>query len=64
MNVRTKIFFFVQGTMYMSPVSPVIHTEAAVSIGLKTYLEWEHPFYNIGCPCCEAELAKTFLSNT
>ena len=46
----------------MSPVSPVVHTEATVSIGLKTYSEWEHPFYNIRFPCCEAEHAKTFIS--
>ena len=25
----------------------------------KTYSEWEHPFYNIKCPCCEAERAET-----
>ena len=47
----------------MSPVSPVFYTEATVSIGLKNILRvWEHPFYNIRCPCCEAERAKTFLS--
>ena len=41
----------------MSPVSLVFQTEATVSIGLKTYSEWEHPFYSIRCPCCEAEHA-------
>ena len=47
----------------MSPVSPVFHTEATASIGLKNILrvEWEHPFYNIKCPCWEAESAKTFI---
>ena len=24
--------------------------------------EWEHPFFNIRCPCCEAERAKTLPS--
>ena len=32
----------------MSPVSPVFHT---MRIGLKTKLEWDHPFYRIRCPC-------------
>ena len=45
----------------MSPFSPVVLTEATVSIGLKIS-EWEHLFYNIRCPCCEAERAKTFIS--
>ena len=45
----------------MSPVSPVFHTEATVSIGLKPNAEWEHPLYTIRCPCCEAERAKTFM---
>ena len=31
----------------MSPVSPVFYTVVTVRIGLKTQLEWEHPFYNI-----------------
>ena len=43
--------------LFMSPVSPVFHTEATVSIGLKTYSEWEHPVYNIRCLCCEEERA-------
>ena len=45
----------------MSPVSPVFYTEATVWDS-KMYSEWEHPFNNIRCPCCEAERAKTFLS--
>ena len=39
----------------MPPVSPVFHTETTVSVGLKMYSEWEYPFYDIRCPCCEAE---------
>ena len=34
-------------SIWMSPVSPVFHTEATVRIVLKTYSEWEHPFHNI-----------------
>ena len=33
----------------MSPVSPVFHTVVTVIIGIKTQLEWEHPFHNIRC---------------
>ena len=33
----------------MSPVSPQFHTEVTVRIGLKTQLEWEHPFHKIRC---------------
>ena len=50
----TGFFRLEIGKQNMSPVSPVFHTEATVSIRLKTYSEWEHPFYNIRCPCCEA----------
>ena len=31
----------------MSPVSPVFLTVVPVQIGLKTQLEWEHPFHRI-----------------
>ena len=31
----------------MSPVSPVLHAVVTVRVGLKTELEWEHPFYRI-----------------
>ena len=34
-------------TVCRSPVSPVFHTVVTVRIGLKTKLEWEHPFQNI-----------------
>ena len=33
----------------MLPVSPVFHTEVTVRIGLKTQLEWEHPYHKIRC---------------
>ena len=33
----------------MSPVSPVFHNVVTVRIGLKTQLEWEHPFHIIRC---------------
>ena len=33
----------------MSPASPVFHTVVTVRIGLKTQLEWEHPFNNKRC---------------
>ena len=33
----------------MPPVSPVFHTEVTVRIGIKTQLEWEHPFHKIRC---------------
>ena len=31
----------------MSQVSPVFHSVVTVKIGLKTQLEWEHPFPKI-----------------
>ena len=40
---------------FMSSVSPVFHTTVIVRIGLKTQLEWEHPFHNIICLCWSAE---------
>ena len=43
-------------------VKKLFHTEATVSIGLKTYSEWEHPYYSILCQCCETEGAKTLIS--
>ena len=44
----------------MSPVSLVYYTVETVKIGLKTQLEWEHPFHRIICPCWSAE-CSTFL---
>ena len=35
--------------LFMSPFSPEFHTEVTVRIGLKTHLEWEHPFHKIRC---------------
>ena len=31
----------------MSPVSPLFYTVVTVRIGVKTQLEWEHPFHNV-----------------
>ena len=45
----------------MLPVSPVFYTEQQWVLVLKMYSEWEHPFYYIRYPCCEAEHAKTFM---
>ena len=39
----------------MSPVSPVFHTAVKVRIGLKTQLDWRHPFHIILCLCWSAD---------
>ena len=49
----TTSLFYVLG-LFLSPVSPVFHTVVTVRIGLKTHLEWEHPFHNIRCLCWSA----------
>ena len=39
----------------MSPISPVFHAVVTLTIGLKTQLEWGHPFHKTNC---------TFETNT
>ena len=52
----TNTFRLVKLVKYMSPVSPVFHTEETVSTQNK--LRMEHPFHNIRCPCWLAERSK------
>ena len=35
-----------------STVSPLFHPVVTLRIGLKTQLEWEHPFHKIRCVLC------------
>ena len=45
----------------MSPVSPVFHTVATVSIGFKSASIMITPFYNIRCPCFKSRVSKILL---
>ena len=42
--LRVDIFYCHLLGLYMSPVSPVFHTAATVSIGLENMFRVEHPF--------------------